>query len=45
MQQQIAKLRNVFGEAHKDEFDGIKPSEAITEGSIVDVNNHFIAVS
>lgn len=44
MHQSISKLRNVYGETHKDYFEGVRPSEVITEGSLIDVNNHFIAV-
>jgi hypothetical protein len=44
MQGSTSRNRNVYGEIHKEKFEDVRPSEAITEGSLIDVNDHFIAV-
>lgn len=40
-----SKYRNVFGEAHKQKYEDIKPHDTSTEGSLIDVSPHFIGVS
>jgi hypothetical protein len=45
MQGSSSKLRNIYGEARKEIFEGVKPHDTTTEGSLIDVNTHFIAVS
>ncbi len=45
MQGEISKLRNVYGQAAKTKFEDVKPHETNTEGSLIDTNGHFIAVS
>jgi hypothetical protein len=44
MQGSTSKWRNVFGEAHKEKFEDVKPHDAVTEGSLIDGNTHFLAV-
>jgi hypothetical protein len=44
MQVGTSKLRNVFGEASKQKYEDVKPHDTSTEGSLIDVNNHFVAV-
>ena len=44
MQGSTSRFRNVYGEIHKEKFEDVKPSEVITEGSLIDVNDHFLAV-
>lgn len=44
MQGSTSKLRNVYGETHKEKFEDVKPHETSTEGSLIDVNTHFLAV-
>lgn len=44
MQGSSSKLRNIFGESRKEIFEGVKPHDTTTEGSLIDVNTHFIAV-
>jgi hypothetical protein len=44
MQGSTSKLRNVFGEASKEKFEDVRPSETTTEGSLIDANSHFAAV-
>ena len=39
-----SKLRNVYGEVRKEKFEDVKPNDITTEGSLIDVNSHFIAV-
>jgi hypothetical protein len=39
-----SKLRNVYGDASKEKFEDVKPNDITTEGSLIDVNTHFIAV-
>jgi len=41
----ISKFRNVYGEVSKEKFEDVKPNDVTTEGSLIDVNTHFIAVS
>ena len=40
----LSKIKNVFGESHKYYFEDIKPVEVSTDGQIVDINTHFVAV-
>ena len=44
MQGSTSKLRNVFGEASKEKYEDVRPSDTTTEGSLIDVNSHFAAV-
>lgn len=44
MQGSTSKLRNVFGESNKYKFEDVKPHDTTTEGSLIDVNSHFVAV-
>jgi hypothetical protein len=39
-----SKLRNVYGETHKEKYEDVKPHDTTTEGSLIDVNSQFIAV-
>jgi hypothetical protein len=39
-----SKLRNIFGETSKEKFEDARPNETTTEGSLIDVNTHFVAV-
>jgi hypothetical protein len=45
MQGSKSKLRNVYGEAHRDKYEDVKPHDATTEGSLIDANTHFLAVN
>lgn len=45
MQGSTSKYRNVYADASKDKFEDVKPNETTTEGSLIDVNAHFVAVS
>jgi len=38
-------MRNVFGETHKEKFEDVRPHDTTTEGSLIDANTHFLAVS
>jgi hypothetical protein len=45
MQGSTSKLRNVYGEASKERFEDVRPNDTTTEGSLIDANSHFVAVS
>lgn len=44
MQGSTSKLRNVYGESLKEKFEDVKPHDTVTEGSLIEVNTHFVAV-
>jgi hypothetical protein len=44
MQGSTSKLRNVYGESTKEKFEDVRPHDTTTEGSLIDANQHFIAV-
>ena len=44
MQGSTSKLRNVYGDPSKEKFEDVNPHDTTTEGSLIDVNAHFIAV-
>lgn len=45
MQGSTSKLRNVYGDTHKEKFEDVRPHDTTTEGSLIDANPHFLAVS
>jgi hypothetical protein len=45
MQGSTSKLRNVYGEIHKDKYEDLRACESITDGSLIDANTHFLAVN
>jgi hypothetical protein len=45
MQGSNSKLRNVYGEPNKEKFEDVYPHDTTTEGSLIDANAHFIALS
>lgn len=44
MQGSTSKLRNVYGEARLEKYEDVQPQDSTTEGSLIDVNGHFLAV-
>jgi hypothetical protein len=44
MQGSTSKLRNVYGESHKEKYEDVKPHDTTTEGSLIDANTQYIAV-
>jgi hypothetical protein len=45
MQGSTSRMRNVYGEPSKEKFEDVKPHDTTTEGSLIDANTHFVAVS
>jgi|APDOM4702015159_1054818.scaffolds.fasta_scaffold513064_1 hypothetical protein len=41
----LSKVKNVFGESHKLYFEDVKPVEASSDGQLIDINTHFVAVN
>jgi hypothetical protein len=41
----LSKVKNVFGESHKLYFEDVKPVEASSDGQLLDINTHFVAVN
>lgn len=40
----LSKVKNVFGESHKLYFEDVKPVELSSDGQLLDINTHFVAV-
>jgi hypothetical protein len=41
----LSKVKNVFGESHKLYFEDVKPVEVSSDGQLIDINTHFVAVN